>query len=175
MACCPERLGNRTIGSPTGLTAAGSVELVGGATGDRFGFALAAGDFNGDGQADLTIGIPSQDSATITDVGAVQVLYGSASGLATAGAQLWTQDGFAGQDIADHPEAGDGFGSALAWGDFNGDGQADLAIGVRGEDLDNPHLPTVHDAGAVNVLYGAASVGLTAPGNQVWTQNSLGI
>jgi len=36
--------------------------------------------------------------------------------------------------------------------DFNGDGQADLAVGVAGEDLGG----IVH-AGAVNVLFGSPS------------------
>ena len=40
---------------------------------DRFGFALAAGDFNGDGLDDLAIGAPGEDGAA----GAVYVLYGS--------------------------------------------------------------------------------------------------
>ena len=43
-------------------------------------------------------------------------------------------------------------------GDFNGDGYADLAIGVVSEDIGND----IHDAGAVNVLYGSRGDGLTA-------------
>ena len=46
-------------------------------------------------------------------------------------------------------EAGDLFGSALAAGDFNNDGFADLAVGAPGEDVGG-----VIGAGAVNVLYG---------------------
>jgi hypothetical protein len=53
--------------------------------------------------------------------------------------------------------------------DFNGDRYADLAIGVRYEDVGG-----VADAGAVNVLYGSAS-SLTAVGDQVWTQDSPGV
>ena len=50
--------------------------------------------------------------------------------------------------------------------DFNGDGFADLAIGVIGEDV---------IAVAVNVLYGSSGVGLTSSGDQIWTQDSPGI
>jgi len=57
----------------------------------------------------------------------------------------------------------------LTAGDPNGDGFDDLAIAVRAEDLGS-----IMDAGAVHVLYGSAA-GLTADGNQFWTQDSPGI
>src|SRR5215212_8501331 len=44
--------------------------------GDRFGFALAAGDFNRDGRDDLAVGVPHEDVGTAVDGGQVQVLYG---------------------------------------------------------------------------------------------------
>ena len=44
-------------------------------------------------------------------------------------------------------ESSDGFGSALATGDFNNDGYSDLAVGVPREDLG-----TIANAGSVNVL-----------------------
>jgi FG-GAP repeat len=50
--------------------------------------------------------------------------------------------------------------------DFNGDGAADLAIGVPGEN---------NFSGVVQVLYGASPGGLTATGSQLWSQNSPGI
>ncbi len=56
-------------------------------------------------------------------------------------------------------------------GDFNGDGYADLAIGVVSEDLGND----IHGAGAVNVIYGSAGDGLTAAGDQIWSQDSAGV
>ncbi len=61
------------------------------------------------------------------------------------------------------------FASHGRGGDFNGDGYTDLAIGAPGESVDG-----VGSAGAVHVLYGSAA-GLTAAGNQLWTQNSAGI
>jgi hypothetical protein len=50
--------------------------------------------------------------------------------LSTAGNQLWRQ-GF--DQIVGNYEDGDRFASALAAGDFNGDGWDDLAIGSTGE------------------------------------------
>jgi FG-GAP repeat protein len=131
-------------------------------------------DFNGDGFADLAIGVSSEDVGTISDAGAVNVLYGSAAGLqATApDDQFWTQDS---PGVQDQAETGDEFGAALAAADFNGDGYADLAIGVRTEDFG-----TVTNAGAVNVLYGSAC-GLQAdptcgnPDDQFWTQDTPGV
>ena len=86
---------------------------------------VARGDFNADGFADLAIGVPYEDLDGINAAGIVQVFYGSASGLTATGDQLFDirTFGFAlGSD--DH------FGWALAAGDFNGDGNSDLAIGV---------------------------------------------
>jgi FG-GAP repeat len=123
-------------------------------------------DFNGDGFADLAVGVPDEDVGTITNAGAVNVLYGSGTGLSAAGNQLWHQDS---GGILDGAEADDIFGWALAAGDFNGDGFADLAVGVPGESVG-----TISFAGVVNVLYGSGS-GLSATGNQLWHQDRSGV
>ncbi|MCI0727775.1 MAG: VCBS repeat-containing protein, partial [Chloroflexi bacterium] len=116
---------------------------------DEFSFSLAVGDFNGDGYADLASGVPGEDVGADIDAGAVNILYGTAGGLSADGDQRWHQ-GSAG--IEGSAEANDLFGHSLAAGDFNGDGYADLAIGVPGEDVGDSI-----DAGAVNVLYGTAA------------------
>jgi FG-GAP repeat protein len=132
--------------------------------------ATAAGslrvDFNHDGFADLAVGVPEEDVGGVVDGGAVNVLYGSADGLTGAGSQFFTQDS---PGVANSTEAYDNFGDALAAGDFDHDGFADLAIGARLEDVGG-----VFDAGAVHVLYGSAS-GLTATGSQYFTQDSPGM
>src|SRR4029079_1726205 len=95
-----------------------------------------------------------------------QVIFGSAAGLTQAGNEFWTQDNNA---ILDACESGEAFGSGLAAADLDGDGFADLAVGVPQEDLGG-----VANAGASNVLYGSGA-GLTSAGNQFWNQNSSGI
>src|SRR6185503_18829712 len=52
-------------------------------------------DFNGDGKDDVAIGLPNEDILSVEDAGAVQVLYGSSSGLSATSPiadQFWTQD-----------------------------------------------------------------------------------
>jgi hypothetical protein len=163
-------------GSPGGLSVEGNQlwdqnnpEVAGGPLADDlFGDALAAGHLNGDAYEDLAIGIPKKDLAGLggaPDAGAVLVLYGSGTGLATAGNELWSQDS---DNIADVAEAGDFFGQALVAADLNGDLWDDLAIGVPFEDVLIGET-TMVDAGAVNVLYGS-NAGLTDAGNQFWYQ-----
>ena len=133
---------------------------------DNFGSALAVGDFDNDGYDDLAVGVPGENINLVGDAGAVNVIYGSSSGLDAAGDQFWHQ---ARAGILDGINADDQFGSSLAAGDFNDDGYDDLAIGVPKEDVN--FLP---DAGAVNVIYGS-SIGLDAAGDQFWHQDFPGI
>ena len=165
---------NVIYGSDGGLTQAGnqlwsqaSTGILGAAEeGERFGEALTSGDFDGDGFADLAVGVSLEDIDGNSAAGAVNVIYGSDGGLTAAGSQFWHQNS---PGIADTIEEGDLFGWELASGNFNGDEFADLAVGAPREDIDG-----VEDAGAVNVIYGS-SAGLTDVGNQLWSQASTGI
>ncbi len=130
---------------------------------DQFGNAVAAGDFDNDGFDDLAIGCRLEDLFAVGGAeGMVHVVYGTAAGLDPATVQLWTQDVGA---ILGTADAGNTFGTSLAAGDLDADGVADLAIGVPEEDSGG-----AADAGAVNVIYGTAAVGLTDAGNQLWDQ-----
>ena len=139
---------------------------------DEFGSALVAGDFDDDGWDDLAIGVPGEDAAVTgssfekSSTGGVNVLFGSSTGLSPRD-QLWTQDS---EDVMGNAERGDRFGAALASGDFDGDGIADLAIGTPHETIGT----SLTSAGTVNVIFGS-SLGLTADGNRTWHLGSPGI
>lgn len=135
-------------------------------SGDAFGSALAAGDFNGDGEDDLAVGAPLENIGSLGDAGVVHVFYGTEGGLHPNVDQLWHQNTSGAEGNA---EGGDRFGSALASGLLNSDARDDLVIGVPGE-----NIGSVVDAGAVNVLYGAATR-MSVTGDQVWSQNSTGV
>jgi hypothetical protein len=123
-------------------------------------------DFNGDGFADLAVGIPYQEVGGEPEAGAVLVLYGSEQGLSASGHQLFTES-TAGMLPSNEP--GGWFGRSLTVGDFNGDGYGDLAVGAAGLDVDG-----FHQAGAFFVLYGSPD-GLSTTGGQYWTLDSPGI
>ncbi len=131
---------------------------------DRFGYALAAGDFNGDGFVDLAIGVPFEDVGGVASAGAMNIIFGSASGLTSTGNQIWHESLI--PPLASENSAF--FGWALTAGDFNGDGKSDLAISIHGKDLGGS------DRGAVAILYGTAT-GLTDADSDFINQGIAGI
>jgi len=135
-------------------------------SGDRFGAAMAIGDFNGDGRSDLAIASPDEHIGGAVDTGIVHVLYGFAHGLRLTDVQEFSQ---ATEGVTSEPRDDEGFGKALAAADFNNDGFDDLAIGVPSQDVD-----TFDEAGAVHILYGSSD-GLSASDEQFWHRNSAGI
>ncbi len=156
-------------GSATGLLNEGSQTLRAGAggvlgtpaSGDRFGWALAAGDFDGDDFDDLAIGAPYRDVGVENNAGQVHVLYGSAAGLTATGNQLF-DDG----DFGSTAVAGERFGTALAAGQFDQSRLAcivacedDLAIGVPFQTV-----LAVSAAGKTVVAYGSPT-GLSGAGS----------
>lgn len=113
--------------------------------GDHFGLALTSGDLDGDGYADLTAGHPDEDLYSRNDGGAAITIFGSGHGLQRHSHRLWHQNV---EHIGSSVEADDRFGLSLAAGDFDGNGRADLVIGVPFEDIDH-----IRDAGAFHVIY----------------------
>jgi len=162
-------------GSASGLIATGSQYWTQASNGiadnpeagDHFGATLAAGNLDSSTAAtELVIGVPGEDSTTLPDVGILQILRGTPSGLTGTGSQAWSQNS---AGIADSAEAGDRFGSSLAVGNLGGSAADDLVIGVPEEDLG-----AVKDAGVVHVLLGSAT-GVTATGSTLWRQGSAGV
>jgi hypothetical protein len=160
---------NVLYGSRTGLTAHGDQLWHQDASGvpetaeqsDLWAYALAEGDANGDGFDDLAVGAPFEDLGRRSNAGAVTLLLGSPGGLTSSGSELWTQ---ASAGVPDHPERGDQFGSALAFGDLNGDGYSDLVAAAQREDVGG-----VANAGAVDVLVGSPA-GLVGVPDGRWSQ-----
>lgn len=134
-------------------------------SGDQFGWSVATGDFNADGEDDLAIGVPFEDVGATADAGAVHVLYGDGDFFRLDNDQFWHQS-VAG--IVDVAEAGDRFGGSLAAGHFDGSPAEDLAIGVAGEST-----ASAPEAGGVHVLYGGVA-GLTETGDQFFLEDTLG-
>jgi hypothetical protein len=165
---------NVLYGTSGGLSSSNNVQYYEGnggvpgtaQTGDRYGQAVAAGDFDGDGYGDLAIGMPGKNIGSITNAGSVNILYGSANRLTTTGSQIWTQGS---NGLIGSAEKNDGFGAALATGDLNGDGFADLAVNSDGETVSGNVR-----AGSVTIIYGASG-GLAATGAQAWNQNTIGV
>ena len=93
---------------------------------------VATGDFNNDGFDDVALGLPN---ATVHDG-----CRGRRSENLVWRAHPTQQQRYSTAAPEDLPflsnqsEEGDHFGTALAAGDFNGDGFGDLAVGVPGED-----------------------------------------
>ena len=129
--------------------------------GDRFGFSLASGNFDGDPYADLAVGVPDDIfDGPLADSGTIVVLHGGPGGLLPFAGYAISQGE---PQILGDPEASESFGYALAAGDFDGSGHDDLAIGVPWED----------GFGAVQVIFGS-QWGLLFVNNQIYSRAGLG-
>ena len=130
-----------------------------GVRGDTFGIALATGDVDWDGHADLAIGDAQANL--------VVVLHGTPDGLEPgAGVTAITpQTPGLPWDFA----AGDVFGHSLVFGDFNGDHHDDLAVGAPGRVQGD-----AFQAGEVFVFYSDKEQ-ITLAGAQSFTQNTPGV
>lgn len=146
----------------TGLTPVGSQYLLmGNIPGAQGGYALASGDFNGDGFDDLAIGVPFDQVAGSFGTGFIQTAHGTASGVVLSNIYMQSSFGLT-------EETNDNFGASLTSADFNNDGFDDVAIGIPRQDVG-----AAVDSGAVLVAFGNAT-DLSTSGDVTLTQTTLG-
>jgi hypothetical protein len=91
---------------------------------DDFGAAVSAGDTNGDGYADLAVGVPLEDVDGTEDQGGVHVFRGGSGGL-SGNRSSWIPETSAAPATTDAE-----FGYTVRLRDLTGDGRAELGIGL---------------------------------------------
>jgi len=132
-------------GADLGLTGGALEPPLAGDPESLFGYALVAGDLNGDGYDDLAISAP----VGTANNGYVYVAHGRTVLAEGGGAQVTTADPRLVTIRHAKTNATSRFGHSLAVGDLNGDGYMDLVLGSPG--IKNN---TLDRAGAVDVLAG---------------------
>jgi hypothetical protein len=138
--------------------------------GDNFGMELAAANFDGDTNnsldcVDLAIGAPIETVGGNSSNGAVNIIYGTTSGLSTTGNQFLYQ----GAGLTGSLAAGAQLGGTLTVGRFNYGTYDDLAIGAVYADPGG-------SAGAGEIYLAKGSVsGLTSSGSERWDAATTGV
>jgi hypothetical protein len=139
-----------------GFGAAAAAVLSAGEAGDGFGEAISmADDINGDSLADLVVGAPHSRKAGAT-AGRAYVWFGRRSGGLGKSADAEIRLG----------STNDLFGTAVATGDVNGDGQADLVIS-------SPHDKTGEKwPGSVSIILGGKKINFAVPSQVIWGEGT---
>ncbi len=136
------------------LTTGADIKILGQARGDRLGSALAAGDVNLDGAADLIIGAMKADEGGRLGAGKLYTIFGTATFPANQVIDLSTT---AANVTIIGDDATDALGVSVASADFDGNGLGDYLIGASGADH-----PGRTDAGEAILVSGICPVTLPA-------------
>ncbi|MEW1690154.1 N-acetylmuramoyl-L-alanine amidase [Streptomyces sp. NPDC091265] len=117
------------------------------------------GDTNGDGHADLTVGVSTSTANGHAGAGQVSVIPGTRATPYAANRSVLTQET---EGVPGGSEDGDGFGSASAFGDLDDDGYQDLVVSSPGEEV----TAGASDEGGISVLRGGPN-GLTGQAGMI--------
>ncbi len=138
--------------------------FYGGAAHDGFGTCICPGDADGDGVLDLVIGANGWDAPGASDVGAAFVFRGP-FGTGTRVFQAATADArLSGEALG----VGDGFGSAVAIGDLDGDSVPEVLVSAPNHDA-----PTRPDSGCVYRFVAGQALSNAAAENAQWHYDGL--
>ncbi|KYF73955.1 hypothetical protein BE11_19740 [Sorangium cellulosum] len=135
-------------------------DLSGSLPGDnrRFGEALASGDIDGDGYADVVVGAPGQGPPITSDPGSAYVFPGGPDGLDRDASVMFTG-----------VQSSSAFGTSVASADFNGDGLSDVAVGAPGSQRVHVYLGSAgaFDTVPDGLLVGEGEFGLSLDAGDV--------
>lgn len=139
--------------------------------GDRFGHALATGDFNGDGYVDLAVGAPGRSEKEFgvlkAGFGKVYLYCGRRDGLFFCG--RLTDDTF-----SSNPGPGHRLGASLAIGDLDADGVDDLLAGSPGYGDDAGRVLKYRGHTVRALSKSVSSVGYASPGDNLGHSVAIG-
>jgi hypothetical protein len=148
-APCADAVGRAYVflGGASGLAATPAATLWGRDRSSRFGWSVAAADFNGDGRSDIAVAAWGR---SLGWRGEVTVAYGASTGIDEGRATTW-EPGVAGYAVT------------LGAGDINGDGYADLAVASRGGTAEGERsgVVRVYPGSSRALVTGAPMVSLT--------------
>ncbi|WP_406158651.1 FG-GAP-like repeat-containing protein [Streptomyces sp. NBC_01005] len=128
---------------------------------DLMGYSLALGDTDGDGYPDIATGLPGEGINGIREAGRVLVLKGGPKGVSGAGSKEFGQYTAGVPGVA---EAGDQFGAALALGDYDGRGRAEMVVGD----------PTENGSRGALWIFGTDATGIIAQGSVSFGAATIG-